>query len=174
MTKTVKVAGDPRIDITFEERKAQHDALLNLQKLYSVLASANSTSNSLGNQVDGLLKTLKKIPDVPESIIETAKAISKEMKDIRLELAGDPKLGWRGFRTSVRGRLLMLRRAVGGYTGAPSQRQLQQIDKNSKQLKNLIKRINKVIEEDILKLNKLMNENKVPYLIPVEKIKISE
>jgi len=33
MTKTVKVEGDQRIDISLEDRKAQHDALLSIHKL---------------------------------------------------------------------------------------------------------------------------------------------
>jgi len=173
MTKTVKVVGDPRIDISFEDRKAQHDALYALYKLYPILGSADRTSNNIKKKIADMEKTLKKVSDVPESITEKAKAISKEMEDIRLKLFGDPKLGWRGLRLSVRGRLLMVGRAVGGYTGTPSERQLQQIKKNSEELKALIKRINRVIEEDIPELNKLMNENNIPHLIPGEKIKIS-
>jgi coenzyme F420-reducing hydrogenase alpha subunit len=68
----------------------------------------------------------------------------------------------------------MLGRAVGGYTSVPSQRQLQQIQKNSEQLKALVERLNKIIEEAVPRLNKLMNENNIPHVIPGEKIKIKE
>ena len=68
----------------------------------------------------------------------------------------------------------MLGRAVGGYTSAPSPRQLQQVQKNSEQLMALVERLNKIIEEAIPRLNKLMNENNIPHLIPGEKIKIKE
>jgi hypothetical protein len=114
------------------------------------------------------------LPDVPELILEEIEAISKEMDDIRMKLMGDPKLGWQGLRRSLRGRIVMLGGDVGGYTSAPSQQQLQQIHKNSEHLKAIVERMNKVIEEAIPKLNKLMNENKIPYLIPGEKIKIKE
>jgi len=174
MTRTVKVIGDPRIDISFEDRKAQHEALFVLYELYPVLSEVDKASDSLKKQLAELKKNLKKLPDVPELILEEIEAISKEMDDIRMKLMGDPKLGWQGLRRSLKGRIVILGRDVGGYTSAPSQRQLQQIHKNSEHLKALVERMNKVIEEAIPKLNKLMNENKIPYLIPGEKIKIKE
>jgi len=173
ISKTVKVVGDPRLDVSFAERKAQHDALMILYKLYPILTSADRTSNNIKKKIADQERILKKLSDIPQSILEGVKAISKEMADIRLKLFGDPKLGWRGMQLSVRGRLLLLGRAIGGYTGAPSQFQLQQIQKNREQLESLIKRINKVIEEDIPRLNKLMNENNIPHILPGEKINIS-
>jgi len=172
--KTVKVIGDPRIDISFEDRKAQHDALYTLYELYPVLAAVDKSSDSIKKQIAELKKNLKKLPDVPKLILEEADALSKEIDDIRVALVGDPKLGWRGMRRSLRGRIIMLGRAIGGHTSAPSQRQLQQIQKNSEQLEALVERLNRIIEETIPKLNKLMNENNIPHLIPGEKIKIEE
>jgi photosystem II stability/assembly factor-like uncharacterized protein/uncharacterized coiled-coil protein SlyX len=174
IAKTVKAIGDPRIDISFEDRKAQHDALFTLYELYPILSEVDKVSDDLKKQLDELTKSLKKLPEVPETILEEAEAISKEIDDIRLKLLGDPKLGWQGLRRSLRGRIIMLGRAVGGYTSAPSPRQLQQIQKNSEQLKALVERLNKIIEEAIPRLNKLMNENNIPRVIPGEKIKIKE
>jgi photosystem II stability/assembly factor-like uncharacterized protein len=174
MTKTVKVIGDPRIDISFEDRKAQHDALFMLYEFYTVLSELDKASDNLIKQLGELKKNLKKLPDVQESILEGIEAISKEIDDIRMKLMGDPKLSWQGLRRSLRGRIVMLGRDVEGYTSAPSPPQLQQIHKNSEQLKALVERMNKIIEEAIPSLNKLMSENKIPHLIPGEKIKIKE
>jgi uncharacterized coiled-coil protein SlyX len=174
MAKTVEVIGDPRIDISFEDRKAHHDALFTLYELYPILSEVDKVSDGLKKQLDELTESLKKLPDVPEIILEEVKAISKEIDDIRLKLLGDPKLGWRGLRRSLRGRIVMLGRAVGRYTSSPSPRQLQQIQKNSEQLKALVERLNKVIDEAIPRLNKLMNKNNIPHLIPGEKIEIRE
>ncbi len=173
MTKIVKVEGDPRIDISFEDRKAQHDALMSIYELSSAISAASRTSNSIRTEIKKQESALKKIPDVPEEIQESVKAISKEIEDIRLKLLGDPKLGWRGMRFSVRGRLSMVGRSIGDYTGAPSEHQVQQIRKDSEELKTLIGRINRIIEVDIPKLNELMNKNNIPRIIVGEKIKIS-
>ena len=127
LRKEVRVEGDPRIDISFEDRKAQHDALYTIYELFPALSAASRTTDNIRKEIRKLKSTLKKVPDVPQEIKDQAEAISKEIDDIRLKLFGDPKLGFRGMRFSVRGRLLMLYRSIGRYTGAPSQRQINQI-----------------------------------------------
>ena len=109
--------------------------------------------------------------DLIHMIIIQLPFITTEINDIRIKLLGDPSLGYRGMRFSIRGRISMLGRAIGGFTGAPSERQVQQISKDSEELKTLIDRINKVIEVDIPKLNKLMNESNIPHIFPPKKIK---
>jgi len=172
MTKTVKVEGDQRIDISFEDLKAQHDALMSIHKLQPALSAAGRALDSIRNQIKKQESVLKKIPDVPAEVLESIKAVSKEIDDIRLKLQGDPSLGRRGMRFSVRGRLSTLSRAIGRYPAAPSERHVQQIKKNSEELKTLIERINKIIEVDIPKLNELMNKNNIPRIFVGKKIKI--
>ncbi|UCC41197.1 MAG: hypothetical protein JSV96_07170 [Candidatus Aminicenantes bacterium] len=171
MTKTVEVEGDKRIEISFEERKAQHDALLKIYKLNPSLLALSRTTNNIKNEMQKQNTALKKVSGVPEAVIEHIKAISKEIDDIRIKLLGDPQLGRRGMRFSIRGQLSTLGRSIGGFTGAPSERQIQQISKNSEELETLIERANRIIEADIPKLNKLMNENNIPRIFPPKKIK---
>jgi photosystem II stability/assembly factor-like uncharacterized protein len=172
MSKTVEVEGDPRIDISFEDRKAQHDALMMLYKLYPTLSAASSALENIGREIQRQSTALKKVKDVPEAIKGQMAALTKEINDFRIKLLGDPQLGYRGMRFSIRGRLFMLGRSIGGYTGRPSDLQVQQIGKDSEELKALIEKINRVIEIDIPKLNKLMNESNIPRIFPPEKIKI--
>ncbi|NIM59298.1 MAG: hypothetical protein GTO16_10200 [Candidatus Aminicenantes bacterium] len=170
MTKTIKVEGDSRIDISFEDRKAQHDALMNIYKLQPAISAASRASDSIRREIQKQAIALKEIPDVPAAIHESIKAISKEMDDIRLKLMGDPRLGWMGMRFSVRGRLRMVGRDIERYTGAPTENQVKLIKKDSDELKTLIGRINKIIEEDIPKLNELMNKSNIPRIFVGEKI----
>jgi len=172
MTRSVEVEGDLRIDISFEDRKAQHDALYKIYKLTPVLSTAGRTVDNIINEIKKQDRILKKLPDVPEAVLEQIKAVSKEIENIRVKLSGDPKLGFRGMRFSVRGRLFMVGRSISGYTGAPSESQVQQIRKYTEELKVLIERINKIIEVDIPNLNKLMNEHNIPHIFPGKKIKI--
>lgn len=171
-TKTVKVTGDPRIEVSFEERKAQHDALLFLYKLYPLISSADRTSKQLSSRIDELRKRLKKVPDLPKEVLEPVEAGLENIEDIRLKLFGDPKQGWRGMQKSVRGKIFMLSRRIGGFTGAPSERSLQRMKEYKQQLVELIEKINAIIEKDIPELNKLLHEHNIPYLLPVEKIKM--
>jgi len=173
LAKTVKVEGDERIDISFEDRKAQHDALMRIHKLQPALSNARRALDSISNEMKKQEGVLKKLPDAPKEILESIKAISKEIDDIRLKLQGDPSLGRRGRSFSVAGRLSTVSRSIGGYPAAPSERDVQQIEKNAEELKTLIGRINKVIEVDIPKLNELMNKNNIPRIFVGKKIKIS-
>jgi hypothetical protein len=171
MTKSVVVEGDPRIDVSFEDRKAQHDALISLQKLYPALTAATSALDSIKREVDRVDRILKGIPGVPEVINQRMKAVSDEVNEMRVKLLGDPEAGFQAMSLSVRGRMMMIGRYIGGYTGAPSERHLRRIKQISEELKAVIDRVNTIIDIDIPGLNKLLNENNVPHLLPGKKIK---
>jgi len=172
MKKEVKVEGDPRINISFEDRKAQHDALYTIYKLYPILSQASKATNNIRGEIRKLGDSLQKVPNFPQAIKDQIKAISQQIDGIRLKLFGDPKLGYRGMRYSIRGRLFLLYRSLGSYTGAPSKRQLEQINQKEAELKTVINSLNRLIEEDIPRLNKLMNEQGIPRLFPGKKIEI--
>jgi len=174
LTQVLEVEGDPRIDISFEDRKKQHDALLTVYKLNPSLLAASNAANSVKREIDKQLGVLNRVPDVPEVVFGKIKAVSKEIDDIQINLVGDPRSGWRGMRASVRGRILMVGSSIGRYTGAPSEGQVQQIKKGIDELKAIIEKINRIIEMDIPELNKLMNENNIPRIFVGEKIKIKD
>jgi photosystem II stability/assembly factor-like uncharacterized protein len=174
MTKGIKVEGDPRVDVSFADRKAQHDALMNILELYPLLSATSSASDRLKNGIDQQVEVLKKVKDVPGVVSEKIKALSEEIEDIRIKLLGDPELGRRGMRDSVRGRISMTGSAIGEYTGAPSEDQVQQVKKDTEELMALIERINRIIDVEVPALNKLMNENNIPRIFVGEKIKIED
>ncbi len=173
-TKMVKMIGDPRIPISFEERKAQHDALYTLYKLYPYLHEAEKTSDTILKQIAEAEEIIKKAPGVTKILFEEITNIRRELRNIRLELVGNPKLGWPGVSSSVRGRLVLLGRAIEGYTGAPSPRQLQKIQKGSEELWSIVDRINRIVELRIPRLNELMSKDKIMFEISGEKIEISD
>lgn len=173
MAKGLKVEGDPRIDVSLSERKAQHDALMRLYKLTPLLGQAQRTLDTLQKQFREAEGTLKKVPGAPATLTEALKNALKDVEDIRKELVGDPSAGFMGMMYTVRGRLLFVGRSISGYTGAPSERQLKDIAVNEEKLMALVERINRIIDEAIPRLNKLMNENDIPHLLPLPKIKIA-
>lgn len=174
ITKSIEVEGDPRIDISFADRKAQHDTLMDILNLYPLLSDASGAAERIKNEIDKQADVLKKIAEVPQVVSEKINAISEEIEDIRKKLLGDPELGFRGMRASVRGRIAMTGRSIGGYTGAPSEDQLKQIKKDTEELMTLVEKINRIIEGEVPALNKLMNENNIPRIFVGEKIKIKD
>jgi hypothetical protein len=160
MTKTVNVAGDPRIEVSFEARKAQHDALLAIYKLQPAFASVDTTTGALSKQLAALEGTLGKMTGLPAAVLEAVKAVAKDVAAIQAENA------------TLRGQLTAVNRAIASPTGTvPTAKQLQQIQDASGKSKLLTEKVNAVIDVEWPRLNKLMNENGVPHLLPVTKIK---
>jgi hypothetical protein len=174
MTKTFKVFDDPRIEISFADRKAQHDALVKLQYLYPYVSAATKAVGDLEQELEKVQKTLKKVTEVPESIKEHMETTTKELEEIKIKLTGDPEMGFRGRQFSVQGGLSMIGNVIGGYSEAPTERQLQKIEEKKQELKTLIERINKVIQENIPRLNELLIANKIPHVFPIKIIKFDQ
>ena len=161
MTKTVRVDGDPRIDVPFESRKAQHDALLAIYKLQPTLTAIDATGGVLGKQLSELEGTLGKMTGVPAAVLDTVKAVAKDVNAIRVENA------------SVRAQLMAVNRAIASPTGTvPTVKQLLQIQDASGKVKPMIEKTNAIIDVEWPRLNKLMNESGVPFLLPVPRIKM--
>jgi photosystem II stability/assembly factor-like uncharacterized protein len=171
--KTVKVEGDPRIEVSDADRRAQHDALMSLYRLAPLMSAAEKTLNALRSQLEDAAEMTKKASGAPPAVKEAIQAVQAEVQGVRKEIFGDPQAGFQAMRLSVRGRLLSFARSIGSYTGAPSDRQLQGIATNSEKLKTMVEKINTIIDEDIPRLNKLMDENNIPYIAPGQKIKVS-
>jgi hypothetical protein len=170
MTQTVRIDGDPRIEVTQEDRVKQHETLLRIHSQFPLISAVQRSTSKISKEITALKGALKKAADVPASITERVDSVEKESADIRKILLGDRSLGWRGMAYSVRGRTFMLSRSIGGFTGAPSERQLLQLERVSTELSDLIRRINRIIEKDIPELNRLLNEGNIPRLFVGEPI----
>jgi hypothetical protein len=169
----VKVEGDPRIDVAFEDRKAQHDAWMSLYQLAPLLSATEKTLDSLRNQLDDAEEMTKKNAEVPSTVKDASQEIKGKVQALRKEILGDPQAGFQAMRLSLRGRLFSLARSIESYTGAPSERQLLDIGRYGERLNALVDKINAIIDEDIPRLNKLMDDNNIPYIAPIQKIKTS-
>jgi len=173
-TETVKVSGDPRIDATFEDRKAQHDALYKLYKLYDPYNKTNKSLSTILASVKSLQQDLKKIKDIPEVINDKIESITKKIKAIQIELNGDPEKGWRGILSSLRGKLYMLGSSLSSSVAPPSESQLKEMDEHIEKLDSLINGTNAIIDKDIPELNQLLNEKNIPRLVTGDKIKFDK
>ncbi len=165
--KSVKVEGDPRINVSLADRKAQRDALLEIMRMISAITSVETSVSSLKRKLDSAQSMMKQSPAAAPALADALAAALKEVESVRSELAGQP--GGAGFsleamRASVRGRLMMTARTVGAVTEAPSAGSLAEIAAVGEKLRGLVNRINAVIERDIPRLNALMSEAGIPYI----------
>jgi len=148
--------------------------LVKLQYLSPYVMASTKAVGDLEKELEKVQKTLKKVTEVPESIKEHMETTTKELGEIKIKLAGDPELGFSGRQFSVQGGLSLISRAIGGYSEAPTERRLQQIEEKQQELKTLIERINKIIQENIPRLNELLIANKIPHVFPVKIIKFNQ
>jgi len=171
MSEKINIIGDPRLDIPFRDMKAQHDTLYFLYKLYPLLHQVCQTVDDLSRQGSDLEERLDALPRIPGSLLVETMNTFGRLNELRLELFGDPKSGWPGVSTSVRANLILPGKTLARYTGAPSKRMLQKIEKNARNLKILAERVNAFIEKDVSKLNTQLRKNDVSIRISAEKIK---
>jgi hypothetical protein len=68
----------------------------------------------------------------------------------------------------------MIGSAIEKYSEAPTERQLHQIEEIQQELKILIERINKIIQENMPRLNELLVANEIPHVFPVKIIKFRQ
>jgi hypothetical protein len=172
MSKIVEVEGNPKIDISLEDRKAQHDALVRIYRLNPAISEVNKTSRSIEKDLQDLKAKLKKIPDIPDSVPQHIKDIENKIESIGIKLSGDPKNGPLRRYYSIQG-LMGIAQSIERYTEAPTEAELHLIEKKTEELQAVIEQINTIIQSDILLLNRLLIENNIPHLIKKNIIKIS-
>jgi photosystem II stability/assembly factor-like uncharacterized protein len=172
-TKTVKLVGDPRIDVTFKELKAQHDALYALHELFPALVSATKVSKELKDQLDTLIQRINS-KKTPVLIRKKIRALALELREIRTSLIGNPALGRLSILKSVRGRFNSLTESLERYMGRPTTQQLKLVQKTTEELRRLVKRLNKLIQDELNELNILLDENGIPQIPALEKVVIAE
>ena len=98
-------------------------------------------------------------------------SVIKQIDKIREKLVGSPELRRMGI-TPVFSEISRLSSGIGRYTGAPTPYQAERVRVLPGKLTPLIEELNAVIEKSIPELNRIMNENNIPLLIPVKPVKM--
>ncbi len=161
MTKAVKVELDSMYDISLEEYKEWHDDLLKLMRIFMNISKVNKKIEKVEAQLKDVEKKLKEIKGTDE-LMKQIDNFKKKMSEFKNVL-----IGGRDFRTmrqSVRGRVMMLYYSISSYIAPPTPPQKQEIEKASKKSKELIEKINSLIETEVPKLNQMLKEKNISYI----------
>ncbi len=168
-----RVEQDPRVNMTpaviAERRQA-------LDKLYSMLREADDARKkivalrtSLTNLTDGWKRP--GAPQIPEAVKKEAEDLLANTKEatatFEMEREGGlgnagPPLKWTP--PPVNQKLSRLMFSIDSYTGAPTARQLADIDADSAELKQGVAAVDKLTNQDLARLNKAMAQSAVPYV----------
>jgi len=172
VSKSVTVEEDPRIVISPADRASRRQALTQLYDLAKTADRGQKTVTGLKNALAAAMESWKQsgAPKIPESIQKAAEALTKQVDEIHGKfVAAQQPLGFAGppltytpppFSQRV-GRLMG---ALEGYTAAPTPQQAEQLETVSKLLGETMGRLQKLVDEDLANLNKMMNETGVPHI----------
>ncbi len=164
--KSFQIESDPHIDISHNQRKAQHDALLQIYNVYPAVSSSVPVIKSMKAQIEDLQKHLRNVPNIPDAIHKQIQYLSQKIRRVEMDLLVRQEQS----RFSIRNRLLNLYRKIERFPEAPTHNQLHDIKKSTEAIKNIVERINEIIEKDIPRLNRMLIEHDIPYLASLKKI----
>ncbi len=171
-SKTVTVEEDPRIAISPADRAARRHALMQLYELAKTADRSQRTVTGLKNSLTAAMDSWKQpgAPKIPENIQKAAEALGKQVEEIHAQfVAPQQPLGSAGppltytpppFSQRV-GRLMG---AIEGYTAAPTSQEAEELETLSRLLGETTSRLQKLVDEDLASLNKLMNEAGIPHI----------
>lgn len=168
LTNTVQVEIDSRIQISRADLIAQRDAALALNKLYARGHKANKRVQDLLKQIADLKKHLKKVKNLETSIAADIDSLESQLKDIQLKLTGSRRR--RDIQPVVRD-ISRLAGNIIGYTAAPSDHQMKQMERLSGKLDSILKEMENLMKTAIPNLNQKMSEQNIPFLNPGKVIK---
>ncbi|HEV8131732.1 MAG TPA: hypothetical protein VGQ81_10795 [Acidobacteriota bacterium] len=174
-TKTVRVEDDPRVIASDADRRAQLDALIQINKLQKTVEDARVSLENSKTQLDTLQKSLKK-QNSPKALQDSVEALINKINDIQGRLVPgqrDQESAGPEFLDTPRplsNRVNLLAFSIDGYTEAPASSDLQEINELRKALNGLLGEVNDVLEKSIADLNRQLRESQVPYVNPGSRI----
>jgi photosystem II stability/assembly factor-like uncharacterized protein len=172
-TKTVAVEEDPRITLSAADRTKRRQALT---KLYGMAREAETgrrrivaMRTSLTTLTDSWKRPAATQP--PDPVKKAAEDLLARVKEVAglFEVDRQGGLGFAGPPLTytpppVNQKIGRLMGAIDGYAAAPTERQFTDIDQASAELGPALASVNKLANEDVPRLNKMMADAGVPYV----------
>ncbi len=172
-SKTVVVEEDPRVSISPEERTERRQAIT---KLYGMAREADSGRRkivALRTSLVGLTDGWKRpgAPPVPDNVKKAADELLSQVKEVvgTFEIEREGQLGSAGpplkfTPPPVNQKITRLMFSIDGYSGAPTARQMQDVEQAEAELRQGLAAVNKLTGDDLQRLNKTMADAGVPYV----------
>jgi photosystem II stability/assembly factor-like uncharacterized protein len=172
-SKTVIVEEDPRVSMSAEDRAKRRQAIATLYAMAREADNARRKIVALRTSLTSLTDGWKRPggPHVPDAVKSAAEDLLAKVKAAigTFEVERTGQLGAAGPPLTytpppVNQKITRLMGAMDGYSGAPTTRQMADIDASSVALQQGLAEVKKLTEEDLPRLNKLMADSGVPYV----------
>ena len=173
VSKSVTVEEDPRVNMTPEERAQRRQAIA---KLYTMAKEADEGRRkivALRTSLTSLTDAWKKAgaAEVPENVKKTAADLLANVKEVvgTFEMDREGGLGNAGpplkyTPPPMNQKITRLMFSIDGYAGAPTARQVADIEASSTELQEGMTAVRKLTGDDLTRLNKMMAEAGIPYV----------
>jgi photosystem II stability/assembly factor-like uncharacterized protein len=165
LTKTVKVGGDPHVEMSDADRQTLYRTLLTLTDMQRTVGSAADAVTRLDQRLQQIAETLKAYPNAPATVKTSAATLTKQVTELRTAISGAGGGrgggGFGGGPQPLRNRINSLKSEVVGSQSLPTQVQSAQVPVFRKQLGDLVDRVNNVIMTALPSLYKQLHENSI-------------
>jgi len=177
LSKPLRIAEDPRINLSAEDRAKKRAALNKLQPIVTQAQLATTSIAGLRTNVNAAIESWKRAgaPQVPDNIKKMADDLLKKIdaaypawgtppSDVANLSSAGPPLIERSTPLSQRATQLM--GAIENSSNAPTDYELAQIDALSQRIPPAAEVVRKLVSEDLANLNNAMRDAKIPYIQP--------
>ncbi len=165
-SKTVKVVGDPLVQLTDADRQTLYRTLLTLTEMQRTAGAAADAVARLGERMQQIQETLKGHPNAPADVKTSVEKTAKQVTTLRTAIgapagAGAGGGGGGGGTQPLRNRITNLKTEVVGSQSLPTELQASQAALFRKQLAELIDQVNAAITGTLPGLYKQLAENNI-------------
>lgn len=175
-TASVRIQEDPRIQISEADRAKWSAAVMQAYELLRSASAAQRSVQTLKTQMTSLQESLRRTPNVSKEVNDAVNVVSEQVDDIQRRLvpvfdqsgsAGPPLPD---APRPLLGRVGQFFGGLDNYTAAPTSDQSARLSELTTELKSLVDRLNKLIDESIPNLNKQIRESGVTFVNPGSRV----
>jgi len=165
----------PGFEMGEDERILQIEKQVEAMNLSRKMGMAVTGVKSIRRQLDKLKETKEEAEAFPEEAEKAVQVFEERFSTLETDVI--PKgIGYRGsLEYALRGgsiseMTLMLSLSIGGYPSKPTETDVFMLEQLVQAVKELVMRMNALIDEDIPELNKILEDNEIKTLRPPNKI----
>lgn len=175
---TVRVAGDPEIQITDADRRTHFDTVMALHTLQGTMNEAADLVSDMDRQIVSIADALKGQASVPASLESAIGDVRKAVDALkpRVGVGGGGPGGGGGFgnQANVRGRVGQLKNAIMGSTSLPTETQTRMIADTRAASTRLVDEVNAAVAKFPALYKELAASGRYPVpLKPIGKVSTS-
>ena len=167
--KTVRVLGDPLVEIADADRRRLYTMLLSLTEMQKSAESAAGAIDKMNEEVQRVLEMLAEHPSPPDTVEASAENVNEEIADLRTELIGTGGGGGFGSQALSAG-IDRLKAALMGSQSLPTVIQSDQHELFLEELNDVVGRVNTSINSTLPDLYRQLNDHDI-HPIPSEPIR---